>query len=150
MVWVVRTGHPLAALGSGFTLEALAGVEHVAMDYPKPEIAPPEERRLRRRTALEDRGAFDRELDLKGLTRRVGAVAPDSFTALAIVARTDMAALVPRRLAERAVERGVLQQLEPPYESPPLEIGVLYMRDRSGDPALMWLLELLAQSSQGL
>jgi DNA-binding transcriptional LysR family regulator len=150
MVWVVRSGHPMAALGGKLTLEALATAEHVAMDYPRPEIAPPEERRLRRRTALEDRGAFDRELGLMGLTRRVGVVAPDSYTALAIVSRTDMTALVPRRLAERAAQRGVLQLLEPPYDSPPLEIGVLHMRDRAGDPAQVWLLEQLAESSQGL
>ncbi len=150
MVWVVRAGHPLAALGSRLTLEALAGVDHVAMDYPKPEIAAPEERRLQRRPALEDRGAFERELSLRGLIRRIGVVAPDSYTALGIVSRTDMTALAPRRLAEKAIQRGLLQLLEPPYESPPLEIGVLHMRDRAGDPAQVWLLELLAEASTGL
>lgn len=120
------------------------------MDYPRPELEPPEGQRVRRRTAMEDRGAFDRELMLRGLTRKVGVVAPDSYTALNIVSRTDMAALAPRRLAERAVHRGLLRLLEPPYDSPPVEIGVLHMRDRLNDPALTWFLDLLTESSQNL
>jgi DNA-binding transcriptional LysR family regulator len=150
MVWVVRAGHPLARSGAPLTLDALSEVEHVAMEYPKLEIAPAEDRRLRRRTALGDGGVFDRELMLRGLTRRIGVVAPDSYTALAIVSRTDMAALAPRRLAERAAQRGLLHLLEPPYESPPVELGVLHMRDRASDPAQVWFLDLLAESAAEL
>jgi DNA-binding transcriptional LysR family regulator len=146
----VRAGHPLGRPGAPLTIEALAETTHVAIDYPRPEAAPADDRRPRRRTTLEDRGAFDSELMRLGLARRVGVVAPDSYTALAIVARTDMAALAPRRLAERAAQRGVLQLLEPPYESPPIEISVLHMRDRASDPAQVWFLDLLTESSADL
>jgi DNA-binding transcriptional LysR family regulator len=150
LVWVVRTGHPLATAGAAPSIEALAEVEHVAVDYPKPDVSPPADRRLRRRPTLEDRGAFERELTRRGLERRVGVVVPDSYTALAVVGRSDMAALAPRRLAERAVQLGALQILEPPYETPPVEIGVLHMRERAGDPAQIWLLDLLTESARNL
>ena len=149
LVWVVRADHPLGRPGATLTVETLAGLEHVAIDYPRPEM-PPEDRRLRRRTTVEDRGVFDRELIRRGLDRRVGVVVPDSYTAFAVVARSDMAALAPRRLAERAVQRGLLQLLEPPYESPPVEIGVLHMRDRASDPAQVWFLQLLEESGSVL
>ena len=93
---------------------------------------------------------LDHELMRRGLVRRVGAVVPDSYTALAVVARSDMAALAPRRLAERAVQKGSLQLLEPPYESPPVEVGVLQMRDRASDPAQVWLMQLLAESAAAI
>jgi DNA-binding transcriptional LysR family regulator len=145
MVWVFRSGHPLGRPGATLTVETLAELEHVAIDYPRPEVAP-EDRRLRRRTTLGDSDLFEQELMRRGLVRRVGAVVPDSYTALAVVARSDMAALAPRRLAERAVQKGSLQLLEPPYESPPVEIGVLQMRDRASDPAQVWFTQLLEES----
>lgn len=150
LVWVVRAGHPLAADDAAPTLKALAEAEHVVVDYPKPDVSPSEDRRLRRRPTLEDPDLFQRELMRQGLERRVGVVVPDSYTALAVVAHSDMAALAPRRLAEKAVERGFLKVLKAPYESPALEIGVLHMRDRAGDPAQMWLLDLLAESARDL
>ena len=149
MVWVLRSGHDLARPGAAFTVETLAELEHVAIDYPRPEVTP-EDRRPRRRTTLGDRGAFDHELMRRGLVRRVGVVVPDSYTALAVVARSDMAALAPRRLVERAVQRGSLQLLEPPYRSPPLEIEVLQMRDRATNSAQVWFMQLLAESAAAI
>jgi DNA-binding transcriptional LysR family regulator len=149
LVWVLRSGHPLGQPGATLTVETLAELEHVAIDYPRPE-ATPEGRRPRRLTMLEDRGAFERELVRRGLVRRVGVIVPDSYTALAVVARSDMAALAPRRLAERAVQKGSLQLLETPYESPPVEIGVMQMRDRANDPAQVWFLRLLEETGAAI
>lgn len=149
-VWVVRKGHPLAATGAAPSLEALAAVEHVVVDYPKPDASPAGDRRLRRRPTVEDREAFELELTRRGLERRIGVIVPDSYAALAIVSRTDMAALAPRRLVERAVKLGALQTLEPPYEPPPVQVGVLHMRDRASDPAQIWLLDLLAETARNL
>lgn len=150
LVWVVRAGHPLAESGAAPSVEALASVEHVSIEYPKPDASPAGDRRLRRHSTLEDHGAFERELRQRGLQRRVGVAVPDSYTALAVVSRSDMAALAPRRLAERAVQNGALRLLEPPYESPPIEIGILYMRERASDPAQIWLLDLLIESARNL
>jgi DNA-binding transcriptional LysR family regulator len=149
MVWVLRAGHALARPGAAVTVETLAELEHVAIDYPRPEVTPGD-RRLRRGTTLGDRGLFDHELMRRGLVRRIGAVVPDSYTALAVVARSDMTALAPRRLAERAVSRGSLQLLEPPYDSPPVQIGVLRMRDRASDSAQVWFMQLLAESAAAI
>ena len=130
-------------------IKRFAKLEHVAIDYPRPEVTP-EERHPRRRTTLGDSGLFDRELIRRGLVRRIGVVVPDSYSALAVVARSDMAALAPRRLVERAVQRGSLQLLEPPYESPPLELGVLQMRDRTSDSAQIWFMQLLTESAAAI
>jgi DNA-binding transcriptional LysR family regulator len=149
LVWVLRSGHPLIQPGATLTVETLAELEHVVVDYLRPEVTP-EDRRLRRRTMLDVRGAFDQELIDRGLVRRVGVVVPDSYTALAILVRSDMVALLPRRLAERAAQRGLLQLLEPPYRSSPMEIGVLRLRDRSNDPAQAWFIQILEESAAAL
>jgi DNA-binding transcriptional LysR family regulator len=148
MVWVVRSGHPLAE--GPASIEALAAVDHVVIDNPQPDMAPGEDLKAKRRPGWEDVGGFERELARLGLHRRVGVVAADSYSALAIVAQSDMAALAPRRLAERAVQRGMLHVLEPPHVSPPVEVGVLFLRDRAGDAALAWMLDLLAEAADEL
>lgn len=148
MVWAVRPDHDLAR--TPVTLQALAGVEHVVIDNPRATAEMSEGRRLKRRPSWEDLGALDRELSRHGLTRRVGVVVPDSYSALAIVAQSDMAALVPRRLAEGMVRRGVLRILTPPYVSPAVEVGVLHLRDRAGDAGLTWLLDLLGEAAAAL
>jgi DNA-binding transcriptional LysR family regulator len=36
---------------------------------------------------------------------------------------------------------------EPPYASPAVEVGLLYRRDRMGEPAVAWFLDLLAAAA---
>jgi DNA-binding transcriptional LysR family regulator len=150
LVWVVRHDHPLAMADEAPTLEALATAEHVVVEYPRPDVSPPEDPRLKRRSPLQDRGEFEHELSRRGLARRVAVVAPDSYTALAVVSRSHMAALVPRRLAERAALHRLLKILDPPYESPSNTVGVLSMRSRAGDPAQTWFIEQLAEAAKDL
>src|ERR671928_151857 len=74
------------------------------------------------RASWEDAGAFEAALANHGLTRRVGVTVPDNYTALAVAARTDMATLIPRRLATLSAAGGRVKLVEPPYESPPVDI----------------------------
>ena len=67
------------------------------------------------RSTWEDFGAFESELAKHGLSRKVAVVAPDTFSAMAIVARTEMASLIPRRLAQLSIQSGRLAVIEPPY-----------------------------------
>jgi len=95
------------------------------------------------RSSWEDRGAFESELAKRGLTRQVSVSVPDTYAALAVVARSDMAALIPRRLALLSAQSGRLKLIEPPYQSPAIDVTVLYRKDRAAEPAIAWMRELL-------
>ena len=78
----------------------------------------------------------------------VAMIVPDTFTALTIVARSDMAALVPRRLAEISVDAGRAAMLDTPYVSPVGEVGLLHRKDRLKDPAQAWFVSLVAETAR--
>nr|QQZ49960.1 hypothetical protein JKL49_25255 [Phenylobacterium glaciei] len=61
-------------------------------------------------------------------------VVPDTYSALGIVARSDMAALIPRRLAMLSAQRGFIQLVEPPYPAPPIELSCLPCATASPTP----------------
>jgi DNA-binding transcriptional LysR family regulator len=81
----------------------------------------------------------------RGLTRRIGVVVPDTYSALAVVRRSDMAALIPRRLAMLSVQMGLLRLIEPPYRSPPVDMSMIYLRDRLAEPAMAWMRDQLRE-----
>jgi DNA-binding transcriptional LysR family regulator len=68
---------------------------------------------------------------------------PDTYSALAVVARTSMAALIPRRLAELAAQNGRITLIEPPYPSPAVEVTLLYLKERLNEPAVAWMRDLI-------
>ena len=135
LVWVVRTGHP------GFQDEAIDLV--MARNLPGLIEEGGERRPFVSRASWEDSGAFAAALAARGLTRRVGVSVPDTFTALAIASRTDMATLIPRRLALLSAQSGRVKLIEPPYESPSVEISLLYLKDRLAEPAIVWMRDLI-------
>lgn len=143
LVWVVRNGHPGFA-GGATDLAALVSTPHVVISRSIPGIVPEGERpALVSRASWEDAGAFEAALATRGLTRRVGATVPDTFTALAVASRTDMATLIPRRLAQLSAQSGRVMLIEPPYESPPVDVSLLYLKDRLADPAVAWMRDLI-------
>jgi len=70
---------------------------------------------------------------------------PDAYCVMAVVRRSQMAALVPRRLAELTSRGGFLALIEPPYESPPIDIDLIYLRERLNEPAMAWMCDLIRQ-----
>jgi DNA-binding transcriptional LysR family regulator len=144
LVWVVRAGHP-AFQGEAIDLEALVSTPHVVMARNLPGLIEEggERRPFVSRASWEDSGAFEAALAARGLTRRVGVSVPDTFTALAIASRTDMATLIPRRLALLSAQGGRVKLIEPPYESPSVEISLLYLKDRLAEPAIVWMRDLI-------
>src|SRR3569833_1382866 len=151
LVWVVRNGHP--ASGGPLGLEELAAIPHViistAGESGEAEGAVVEQG-LRRRSSWEDAGAFERSLAERGLKRKVGVIAPDTFSALAIAMRTDMAAQLPLRLAGISLKAQRVALLETDYVAPRVEIGLLHRRDRATDPAQAWFLGVLRDAARGL
>jgi DNA-binding transcriptional LysR family regulator len=64
----------------------------------------------------------------------------DSQTAVALVAATDMVALVPRRIAARVADSVTVLG---PGSGPPLPIGMLWHSRQRTDPAFAWLREVI-------
>jgi DNA-binding transcriptional LysR family regulator len=134
LAWVVRAGHPL--LDQPATLEGLVSVPHVVVAGRRELMGRPA---ISMRSTWEDLGAFESELAKRGLRRHVGVVAPDTFSAMTIVIRSEMAALIPRRLALLSAQSGRLALIEPPYETPPVNVALLYRKDRLSEPPMAWL-----------
>ena len=147
LAWVVRAGHPLAARND-FDLPTLVSVPHVVISPVMDEGA--ERRGLVARASWEDYGAFEAALATQGLTRRVGVSVPDTYSALAVVARSDMATLIPRRLALLSAMSGRLKLIEPPYESPSVDVTLLYLKERLAEPAVAWMRELIRTTAAAI
>jgi DNA-binding transcriptional LysR family regulator len=149
LVWVVRTGHPL--IEGVLTADRLLQVPHILIAGFED---PFDEGALQGGPVLKHRRGWDRqepsELTRRAPARKIAVTAPDSISAFSIASRTDMAALIPRRLAESEGAKGrvvILPPLHPPYT---LEIGAVFREDRLVDPAVGWLSRLLAEAAAPL
>ena len=80
---------------------------------------------IERRVIMDDRGAFEGVLAARGWRRTSGVTVQDAQSALAIVSQSDMAALVPRRVANAFAQHYGIKLFDPPYpvESQPVEAG---------------------------
>jgi DNA-binding transcriptional LysR family regulator len=145
LVWTVNVSHPLAAMAH-VTLDDLLATPHVVIaDREVAEVGRSGPGDLVLRPGWEDLGAFEAELRSRGLRRSIGVVVPDVFSALAVVRRSQMAALVPRRLALMSAQTGFLAMIEPPYPSPTVDVGLLYLRERLAEPGIHWMRDLVRQ-----
>lgn len=142
-VWVIRADHP--AGGGVFTDEVLLSLPRLIVTSGEAALAGA--------SALGGRG-----LDLRRLTTwsddyALGGVSlrdfdgpvtvPDAYSALVMVGATDMAALLPRRLAKLAMERGRLILIEPSREPEPASFGAV-IRAGESEP-VSWLLRLVGE-----
>jgi len=142
LAWLVRADHPLAGLDK-VELEDLVATPHVVISGAPLAEDIPERRGLVIRASWEDAGAFENALAARGLTRRVGVSVPDSYSAIAVVARSEMITLIPRRLAQLSAQSGRLKLIEPPYPSTPVDIGLIYLKERMAEPAIAWMRDLI-------
>ncbi len=151
LVWVVRAGHPVFQ-GGPVGLEALVSVPHVVMARSMPGLIEDggERRAFVSRASWEDAGAFEAALASRGLTRQVGVSVPDTYTALAVASRTDMATLIPRRLALLSAQGGRVRLIDPPYESPRVDVALVYLRERLAEPAIAWMHAQIRAVAAGL
>ena len=143
-VWVMRADHPAAA--DQQTVQSLAGIPHVIVATAEEDRAVEgrvSEGGVERRVILDDRGAFEEALAVSGGRRTIGLTVQDTHSALAIVSQSDMAALVPRRMARTFAAQYGLKLFEPPYASEPIAMEALWRRDLSDSPSLGWLRERL-------
>jgi DNA-binding transcriptional LysR family regulator len=144
LAWVVAIGHPLAS-AKEVTLEMLAATPHAKIGAGPAELRSEQadRRGLVPKASWEDAGAFEAALAAHGLTRRIGVEVPDTYSALAVASRTNMPALIPRRLALIAAQNGRIRLIEPPYPSPAVEVTLVYLKERLNEPAIAWMRDLL-------
>lgn len=148
LVWAVSPAAPLAERAQ-VTVADLAATAHIAIAR-QAAVDEAAVRGLLSRSSWEDDGAFARALSEVGLTRRVAVTVPDTSTALAVASRSQMATLVPRRLAGPWAEAGLLKLIDPPYESPPVGIGLMFRKDRLQEAPIAWFRELILEIGRGL
>jgi DNA-binding transcriptional LysR family regulator len=127
MVFVVRRGHPLSR--GRARAERLVEAAHVTVS------------RRGRFT-----GPIDAALAAQGLQRRVAGVLPSHVTAMTVAARSDMVCLIP--VEPSAVSPAPLRDLarslglsvvEPPFELPPVVVGMAWHPRKSADGGNAWL-----------
>ena len=139
-VWVIRSGHP--ALSSGISDEVLAKL-------PRLLISNPESRdpiRERRGVGLQRIANWGDAYALGGVAlREVDSPisAPDPYSALVMVGETDVAALMPRRLALLAEQAGRVVVIESSGAAPPFTVGAVVRAGERG--AVEWLLALIGE-----
>jgi DNA-binding transcriptional LysR family regulator len=143
LAWVVRAEHPLAQLNR-VELEDLVSVPHVVIAGARQGIDEVSDHRgVVPRASWDEAGAFGAALAAEGLIRRIGVSVPDSYAALSVVLRSDMVTLIPRRLALLSAQHGRMKLIEPPYQSPSVDISLIYLKERRAEPAIAWMRDLI-------
>ena len=70
---------------------------------------------------------------------------PDASSALVMVSQTDMAALLPRRLATLAAQRGAVVMIEPNRRPEPAQFGAVMRGGESQTGPVAWLLRMITE-----
>jgi len=130
LVWVLRGDHPFAQ--EPLTLERTEAMDGMVV-----------ERGLERRVAQDGDSALTEALANIGRQRQVRLTVPSTHAALA-VGETDMAALVPWRMAVELAGHYRLKLLEPPYPGPETQLSMIWHLRHGSDPALKWLRDTIA------
>ena len=94
----------------------------------------------------EDTGFVDDWLGTRGLTRAIAHRAPRLSTA-AILASTDLVAVLSRRLAEHWVQLYGLATCGLPFASPIVRTQMLWHRRLDNQPAHLWLRKVIVQTA---
>ena len=151
MVWTLSADHPFAA--GPLTLERLVDLPHLIIAPDEDDSAVDGvvvEHGLERRVIRDDSDALEGAFAARGQRRRIGLTIPNGLAAATFVSDSDMAALLPRRLATAYAGRYKLELFPPPYNSSPFDIGALWHKSLGDQPALVWLRGLFRRVAAGL
>lgn len=141
LVWVLRADHPLAR--EPLTLERLASLPHLVRAVTDERTEAMDgmvvEHGLERRVAQDGDGALTDALASIGRRRQKRLTVPSTHAALAIVGESDLAALVPWRMATAWAGHYRLKWMESPYPGPESQLSMVWHLGHGSDPALSWL-----------
>jgi DNA-binding transcriptional LysR family regulator len=140
-VWVLSSDNPAA--GDELTLDRLVELPHLVVAATGEDENAIEgyviDHGLERLVTRSDAGLLQGALAARGLRRNVAVTTPHLLAAVATVSQSDIAALLPRRLAMALMGRYRLALFEPPYPSPPFELMSLWHREHGDQAAVLWL-----------
>ncbi len=146
-VWVVRADHPAA--NQTMTLELLAELPHLVISATGEDERAIDgyviDHGLERLVTRSDAGLLQALLTARGLRRTIVLTTPHFLSALVAISQSDIAALLPRRLATTFADRFGLKLIDPPYPSPSFEIMSIWHRDVGEQPAIAWVRRLLRE-----
>jgi DNA-binding transcriptional LysR family regulator len=138
-VFLVRRGHPLTS--SELTVAGVLGYPHVVVDYLGNAERVTDgfflERGVLRRVTI-DRSVIEASHRF-GEYGRIAVKVPTFGNVPPIIARTDLIASVPRRLAAELSAIHGLVPLEPPYETMPVAVEAVWHQRTEPDPGVNWL-----------
>ena len=95
-------------------------------------------------------GLVDQALAQQGKQRMLGLTVPQLFAVPAVVARTGMAATIPRRVALHAQASHRLALFAPPIALPEIVFHLVWHRRSDTHPAQRWFREYVAQLAAAL
>jgi DNA-binding transcriptional LysR family regulator len=131
-VWAMRGDHPAAA--GSFDLETLALYPHLELRITQR----PNEEDLERNALARATAQLESYFAERGLARRIGAVTGHLLAVGPLVARSDLLAFIPTRLARHfAISHGLKSALSP-YETEPMPLVLLSHRTLGSHPAIVW------------
>lgn len=91
--------------------------------------------------------SFDDALTELGLARRVAVTVPHFLAMPFVIARSDLVALLPSRVAERLAASAGLSTFKLPIDTPGIETRLLYARDRHAEPSIVWMKNMLIDAA---
>jgi DNA-binding transcriptional LysR family regulator len=150
MVWAMHKDHPLA--DAPLTLDRLCTLPHVVLALGEDghvvdgAVA---DSGLERRVIWDDGGVIRKACQERGLPPPPIYYAPDAHAALAFVGRSDLGALLPRRLLDAYATLFNLVVFEPPYPTRANEIVMLWRKEHDA-AALAWLRGLITDAARGM
>lgn len=150
MVWAIRTDQ--LAQHERLSMDRLCGQPHVVLSIAEDGHVVDgavTDGGLERRVVWDDGGVVRRTCLERGLAPPPTFYAPDAQSALALVGQSDLAALVPRRLAAMFAGQHGLRLFDAPYESRAIDIVMLWRREHDA-PALQWMRGLIAEAATTL
>ena len=124
----VRKGHPL--VGKTLDLDGFLRLRHLWVH------------------GGQTRGMVDQWLEEQGLSRDVVYTTPNYLQAAHIVARSDLAAVLPTQLARYFAEMLPLQLFDLPFDLGSFRLDIVSVAQRERDAALQWLIEQIVAISE--
>ena len=130
MVWIASLENPIAQ----FPADAAQ-----LLEQPRVLLAPGQPFEAAGRSAGDQ--IIPRELREWGaaVSSRDSITVYDSQTAVAIIARTNLVALVPRKVATHALARDTIRVLDPPAGTQPFGLSMIWHARQRSDAGLEWL-----------
>lgn len=95
-------------------------------------------------------GLVDQALAQQGLKRKLALTLPQLFAVPAVVARTNMAATILKRVALQAQASHGLMLFAPPLALPEIVFHLIWHRRSDSHPAQRWLREFIAEQAAAL